>query len=47
MTIEHRELWPGHTVHVIKVKKWRHVYRYFNVLFARAHRRWEWMIEAP
>ena len=35
MTVEHHTL-CGHPATIIRVKKWRSIYRYFNLLFARA-----------
>lgn len=35
MTIEHHTLY-GRTMTVFRVKRWRPIYRLFNLLFARA-----------
>ena len=37
--------WPGHTGRIIIVRRWRRCYRWFNLLFARATREPEWIIE--
>ena len=37
-------LWPGHVLVTIEVKRWHWVYRWFNLVFARASRRTEYLI---
>lgn len=45
MTIHRVSMGQGHDIIVFKVKRWWKIYRYFNILFARANRRIELMID--
>ena len=44
MTLHHDQLWPGHILITIEVKRWRWIYRWFNLVFARASRQTEYLI---
>lgn len=45
MTIHIIPIWKDHDIIVFKVKRWRPIYRYFNMIFARATHRVEMMID--
>jgi len=43
--IQTKELWPGHKCTCFVVRRWFDIFKYFNLVFARAKWKHEFMID--